>query len=361
MKTEFAEPKLYMTGQELFPDLERLIREAKREILVSVYEFTQDTIGKKFSKLFGEAARRGVRVRVLFDNVELLRDLNESVRENLQMLGADVIIFRPLKSWLPWHPLASACRNHVRLLLIDRKIFGLGGMSFAGTSLLRQDLFMLCRAGHAPDIAEYFEKLCRLAFRSSLPQALSLGKSAVILPGYTLLTSGPQKRDREIYRWLENTIHGAKKYIGIATPFFFVDRHILKHLAQARRRGVNIEIITPLRTDKPRYDWFRAVPVPYLTRRGVLWHGAKEYFHSKCCIVDDQWMFGSANIDIFGIERNYELNVCGSEKKMRALLEEHLAGLKKDAATITTQPTPWYIHILIIVFRRLAEFILKLT
>ncbi|MDO8558149.1 MAG: phosphatidylserine/phosphatidylglycerophosphate/cardiolipin synthase family protein [bacterium] len=361
MNTEFSEPKLYTTGQELFPDLERLICEAKKEILVSVYEFTQDTIGKKFSKIFGEAARRGVRVRVLFDNVELLRDLNESIRENLQMLGVDAIIFRPLKSWLPWHPLMAACRNHVRLLLIDREIFGLGGMSFTGTSLARQDLFLLSRTEHASDIAEYFEKLCRLAFRPSLPQTLSMEKSAAALPGYTLLTSGPQRRDREIYRWLENAIRNAKKYIGIATPFFFPDRRILKHLAQASRRGVKIEIVTPLRTDKPRYDWFRAVPVPYLTRRGVLWHGSREYFHSKCCIVDNQWMFGSANIDIFGIERNYELNVCGNEKKMHDMLERHLVQLKKGAATITTQPTPLYIHILIILFSRLAEFILKLT
>ena len=38
-----------------------------------------------------------------------------------------------------------------------------------------------------------------------------------------------------------------------------------------------------------------------------------EYFHQKYFLIDDDWCLGSANFDMISMNRNYELNICGSD------------------------------------------------
>ena len=111
------------------------------------------------------------------------------------------------------------------------------------------------------------------------------------------------------------------------TPFFLPAAKLLTKILEAKRRGVAVEIITPLRTDKPRYDSFRALPAPLLIQNGVSWRGTKKYFHQKFFIFDDQWIMGSANFDIISFERNYELCIRGSgeeecSRKLESIADE---------------------------------------
>ena len=359
---KFLRPELFTTGSTLFPVLLEAIGQAKEEILIAAYELKNDATCGQFIKSLGDAAARGVRVRVLFDNVELVSDSTEFIKNTLYSRGVAVCVFRPLRTWLPFHPLIAACRNHARFVLIDKIIFGCGGMSFTDVSLTRNDIFLLCAIRMPPDaLREYFEKLLALAEKSSVPEALAFKNTAPICAGYTLLASGPEKRDQEIYDWLDRMCDKARHAIVIGTPFFFPDTPLLHKLAVARSRGVHVEVITPLSTDKPRYDWFRAAPILWLVARGVQWLGARAYFHSKFCIVDTQWTFGSANIDIVGTQRNYELNACGDDALILQKLHGHAKELTLHAVDIFRQPMPRSVKLLIRIFHPLAEYIFKLT
>ena len=120
-------------------------------------------------------------------------------------------------------------------------------------------------------------------------------------------------------------------------------------------------MLTPLRTDKPLYDRFRAVPIPYLLKNRVHWTGIDNYFHTKLYIIDDQWMFGSSNFDIISLKRNYELNVFGRSGPTLEKCEACIEHLKERASVASIRPEPLWMRMLFILFYRIAEFFFKLT
>ncbi|MDP3963049.1 MAG: phosphatidylserine/phosphatidylglycerophosphate/cardiolipin synthase family protein [bacterium] len=360
MYEQFNQPLLYEDGDKLLSRIENLIDTAQDEILISVYALQPDRTGMRLATALKKAAKRHVRIRIVFDNVEIPADLTAKILGDLEVAGIEARVFRPLDAWLPFHPLAAACRNHVRLFVFDRRIIGLGSSSFEDAQQGRHDLFLFTPVTQPDAIVAYFEKLWILAERSRIPQALGFPDGFLTEQDYKLIVTGPHRTDHEIYAWCLDRFSRAKRRISIATPFFFPDKRILKSLVSAHRRGVSVQIFTPLRTDKPRYDWFRVIPLPWLIRHGITWYGTQKYFHAKFCIVDDAWMLGSANFDIIGTERNFELNAWGSDDGMREALDRCIGAYKENASTAWSQSVPRHIKLLLAVFHGLAEIIFKL-
>ncbi|MDO8492068.1 MAG: phospholipase D-like domain-containing protein, partial [bacterium] len=234
----FENPQFFFNGESLFPALEKMINESQEEIMVSVYTFKNDSVGEYFINALGAAAKRGVRVRVLFDELGS-RHKVKTVLDTLHHAGVEAKAFRPLEGWLLRHPLATLCRNHTRLVIIDKTLFGLGGMSIARIYEKREDIFMLHRSGIIVEQARlYYEKLWNLASRISPPDPLigpNINHSSL---GYTLLKSGPEKINQEIYHWLNRACKSATNRITIATPFFFPDHELQRALVGAIMRGI---------------------------------------------------------------------------------------------------------------------------
>ena len=336
------------------------IEQAKEEILISTYAFNSDRVGKPFIAALCDAARRGVRVRVLFDYFGS-RDDAQNISEKLSAAGISVRAFRPISKWILKHPLALMCRDHARVFLIDRTLFGLGGMGFADIYRERSDIFMLHRVLSAAAVVSFFENLWQLDSRVSLSKPLRDASNPALSFDYALLASGPLKRDQDIYRWLIEACSTAQKHIRIITPFFFPDRRLLGEFADALARGVQVTIITPIRTDKPRYDRFRAVAAPQLASRGATWYTTHYFFHAKIFTVDTHWAFGSANFDIISTQRNYELSICGTGGAILRQLQNIADGFMRDGVRMNAISTPLFIKILGSIFYRTTEFFFKLT
>jgi cardiolipin synthase A/B len=360
---KFSEPQFYTRGSELFGELLLLIHSAQEEILISTYSFEYDKIGAQFVRALSAAAKRGVRVRVVFDDFGS-RNTGRIVKKNLEESGVGVRIFRPLEEWILRHPMKMMCRDHARIVLIDRKIFGLGGMSFADVYEGRKDLFMICSSLNSGFILLYFKNLWELAVNARpQPQyALSVVSEKAVISSCNLIVSGPESRSQEIAAWIADAVLRAKDRILIASPFFFPEKDMLKLLHAAKSRGVKIKILTPLRTDKPRYDRFRAMPAPLLEAlNSACWKGVHQFFHSKIFIADNAWTIGSANFDIISTRRNYELNLAGQGGPALVKLENIFAGLEKQTSTRSSVPSPIWMRLLAAMFYDVAEFFFKLT
>ena len=59
------EARVLRDGQQAFPVMLDLIRSAQRSVWFENFIFAGDATGLRFAKVLGEAARRGVEVRVL--------------------------------------------------------------------------------------------------------------------------------------------------------------------------------------------------------------------------------------------------------------------------------------------------------
>lgn len=351
---------MYRTGRDLFPVLAEIIKNAKDEVLLSSYALADDGVGRSIIDALKKAAYRGVKIRVLLDAFGT-RDHVYDIERELSREGIESRIFRPIRKWIVTHPLLLLCRNHTRIILIDRTLFGLGGMGLRNTDLDRQDLFILQRTRFPDAVAAYFERLWFLASKVHLDETLSDQKSQENKIDFGLLTSGPNKKDQQIYHWILEKIIKARNRITIVSPFFFPDHKLQHVLLGAIERGVHVQLITPQRTDKPRYDRFIAMPAPQLLKYGAQWLRTCIYFHAKFVIIDGSWTFGSANFDIISTKRNYDLNITGEDGKILKKLEQEAEHLAKNSEKADKFSVHWLLRWTYALSYHVIEFFLKLT
>jgi len=336
----------FRNGEEFYPFLERAIEAATSEVLINVYSFHNDPVGERFLSLLKRKARDGVRVRLLFDGIGSWGDQRELVCE-LRAAGGDVRIFRPYRWYLARHPVSFLYRDHARIFLIDRKLFGLGGLGIGEIYRTREDFFLVTPVIHPEPLVAFFDELWRLASEWRDGGKCAAVSGSGIARGMTTLASGPHAGEDSIYRRLLGAVGQASRRVTIVTAWFFPPQELLDALVAAHRRGVEVTIVTPLQTDRLRYDGFRALPMSRLLGCGIRWYGVDRYFHQKFFIVDDAWCMGSANCDVLSLRRDYELGVAGERGPLLAELERNTARLTAEAEFITVHPLPF-------IFRKLG-------
>lgn len=338
------------SGAEFYPEFKKILAAARREILINTYAFHNDRIGREFKDILIAKAQEGVRVRVIFDSFGSWYD-QRGLLADLRAGGAEARLFRDKLAYAWRRPFSSLYRDHARLMLIDRKYLGLGGMGIGEIYYSRKDCFCLGKIRESAALVRLFDCLWALAKRPGRLPA-DLREPLPILPGISAMISGPYRSEAEIYEWLISRIRSARDRIVIVATWFFPSAEILAALLSARARGVKISLVTPLATDREKYDGFRALPMSRLLSR-IEWYGTREYFHQKYFLADEEWCMGSANFDILSLRRNYELDICGRDGAVLSYLENDFRGLTAKTKPRTSHPTP-------VIFRHLSSWSYRL-
>ena len=126
----------------------------------------------------------------------------------------------------------------------------------------------------------------------------------------------------------------------LVVPYFLPDPGFLKALREAKKRGVNVQIILPWETDH--------VILTYAMRSyWVLWASlgfkiflVKKMIHAKAILIDDKWaMVGSSNVDAQTFYRNHEINLIFTDKKMIMNLKNIFLDWKKKSRLF--RPIKW--------------------
>jgi cardiolipin synthase len=342
----------------MFLTVEDAVRRAREEALVTLSTLADDSIGGRFIDALCEAARRGVGVQVIVDGYGSRRSFAR-VKKILTAAGVSVSVFRPFRKWLLRDPLAALCRIHARVLVVDRTLFGLGSIVFKNEFGDSVDLFLLLEPPETGTIVEIFEQFKTLATRRRRPALASTGRT--IGNGLSLLVSGPDAESQEIHRWLLSACRSAGQRIWIAAPIFFPTRDLLSELRAAARRGADVKIVTPLRTQR-RQDMLRAVPLHGLVAKsGVQWYPARTYFRSKFSIFDDRWTLGSANFDVLSMKKSLELNVWAEGGPILGELETFFSLLTTSSSGVAAADAWPIARVMVPLFYRTAEFLFALT
>ena len=95
----------------------------------------------------------------------------------------------------------------------------------------------------------------------------------------------------------------------IVTPYFLPDSVLLRALQVAAMRGVEVDIVIPVRSNVPIMDWAMAPQLPELLARGCRVHrrSPQPFDHSKILVVDGFWcLIGSTNWDARSLRLNFE-------------------------------------------------------
>jgi len=157
---------------------------------------------------------------------------------------------------------------------------------------------------------------------------------AVASPGarvVQVLTSGPDEGPNRIYRSLLSAIDASRRSVYLTMAYFAPGADMVQALSDAARRGVDVVLVLPGRSDLALVLHAGRANHEQLLAAGVRLHELQQaLLHAKTAVIDGVYStVGSSNLDWRSLADNSELNVVvlgddfGSE--MEALFRRDLA------------------------------------
>ena len=334
-------------GAAAYPAMLAAIRAAKHHIHLEVYIFEEDQAGHEFLDALIERAKAGVQVRVIYDSFGS-KGTSREFFEVLKKGGVQVHEYSPVD---PANLLKKGVllnqRDHRKLLIVDARVAFLGGINisevYSGDSGPRigdvpfdqrpwRDTQLQVEGPVVNELQKTFlsqwekERKEKLADPALLPQQKPAGNLAMrALEGVNDQAINP------LYVTLISALASAEASVHITMAYFVPDKQLLDELKAAVKRGVDVKIVLPSRTD----GWvvFHAGRSFYdeLLESGVkIYERKNRLLHSKYAVVDGVWStVGSSNMDWRSMLHNLELNavILGPEfgGRIEALFEKDLA------------------------------------
>lgn len=320
------------------------IDRAQHQIHVQFYIIQSDHAGRALRDHLVACARRGVKVRVLYDDVGG-KSLDRHFWTPLREQGGEVAVFNrvsPFTRRLRRRDRVDF-RNHRKIVIVDDHVGFTGGIN-VGREYLGLDPSVghwrdthVCLEGPAvAALQRVFLRDWRIAGGRSAPAspteataAPPVGEALV-----QIVASGPDNVWSPIEHTFVHAITQARERVWIATPYFVPSPAVEAVILAAALRGVDVRLLVPLKADSLLVNL--AARSYY---RGLLEAGAKIYLyrrgflHAKVMLID-HWMatVGSANLDVRSFYLNYELNAFVFD---RPLVETMATQFMRDLADAT--------------------------
>jgi cardiolipin synthase A/B len=333
--------ELLASGEAAFARITSLFETAQRSIDISTFILGDDETGHAVLELLSRKAGEGVRVRLLLDGLFAFRS-NRKALARFAKAGGRYAIFMPLLR-LPFRGPANL-RNHRKIIVVDGQRAILGGMNLAieymGPTPHPGRWRDLSLAMSGPAVIHL-----HAVFRSDWEFAAIGGgddvESLEFLPPQSgsarlqVVASGPDVLLDTYYDAILSALFQAKRRIWIATPYFIPDESIARALILAIRRGVDVRIVVPARSNHLTADiaggsYLRQIEdtgghvCPYLP----------SMMHAKVALIDsDIGVLGSANLDMRSLFLDYEIAVF-------AYSSEHLEELTKWFESLLAECAP---------------------
>jgi cardiolipin synthase len=319
------------TGAAGLAAMRAVIAAARHTLGFEIYIWRADATGAAFRAALADAARRGVRVRVLVDAWGSL-EMPGSFLDPLRAAGAEVRWFNPLSLGRGLH------RNHRKLVVADDEVAVLGGFNvgddFDGDGVTRgwRDLGVELRGAAVPALGSAL--LGQFGLASYQHRRLArfrrrLQPQRVDVPDARLYLLSPGRGRNPLQTDLDADLRRAR-LVQVVSAYLLPTRRVRRALTGAARRGARVQVIVPGRSDVPLARLAARALYGRLMRAGLeLYEYAPQILHTKLVAADHAAYVGSANLDIRSLTINYELAVRLDAPRAvagaRELFADHLA------------------------------------
>ncbi len=295
---------------------------AKTSVVMVFYIWGEGGAADAVTEAIVRAAKRGVSCRLLIDALGARPWWRSRVPSRLRAAGVEVRAALPaglIRSFVG----RTDLRLHRKIVVIDGTIAWTGSMNMVDPRYFKTD------AG----VGEWIDAMVRLEGPAVAPLAataiadwrLETGEPVVKLvqsaglhlnaPVGTVdmqvIPSGPGISGDGLLQMMIALIDSARERLVLTTPYFVPDVSLLRALARATGRGVEVGIVVPERVDSvlARYaarsyydDLLGSGIAVHLYRGGLL--------HTKSITIDRaRAMFGTANFDMRSLWLNYEVTL----------------------------------------------------
>jgi cardiolipin synthase len=305
-----------VNGDRIFPPMLAAIRAARVSICFETFIYWSGDIGEQFAAALEDAARRGVRVHVLFDWVGTRRR-EPRLLKRLKDCGVEVELYHEL-SW--FHIGRMNNRTHRKLLIVDGETGFTGGAGIAPQWLgdaqdpdhWRDTHYQVRGPVVAQMQAVFLDNWIKatgivLHGPAYFPPLEAVGDMDAQMFG-----SSPSGGSESMQLMFLLAIGAARRSIDITSSYFVPDALTIDALVAAVHRGVVVRLLVPGRyTDVPlvrrasRAGWGR------LLKAGVaVFEYQPTMIHCKVAVIDGHWTtLGSANFDNRSFRLNDEANL----------------------------------------------------
>ncbi|HUS28839.1 MAG TPA: phosphatidylserine/phosphatidylglycerophosphate/cardiolipin synthase family protein [Kofleriaceae bacterium] len=290
---------------------------AKRSICFETYILAGDTTGDRFKIALVERARAGIEVRLIYDAVGSF-GLSDAWVSDLRAAGIEVIAFNPIAPWRQRFRLSH--RDHRKMLVVDDEVGFTGGLNIANDYAAVEDggvgwHDMHCRVTGpiVYDMARGFRRNWIRAGGKTYPPVRRPSSSPTGEgTSYVRLLENALRRQRTGFRRAYlHVMRAAHRTIRIENAYFLPDRGIRRALVAAARRGVDVQVIVPGRSDVKLIEYASLYALRHLAKRGIkVWRWSGIMLHAKTAVVDAIWStIGSYNFDSQSRFNNLEVTV----------------------------------------------------
>lgn len=315
-----SDVRLYMRGDSLIEDMVGAIERAEREILVETFIWRDDRAGRLMRDALARAADRGVAVYVLWDWFMSDHDLVDGFFPD----AIEVYPFKEIRANLSALRPGNILRDHRKVLVVDTVIAFAGGYNFGDEYLDWRDTHLRVEGAAARELANAF-----VDFWNHHTPALATRLGPVLDrpwdPQVLVHRNDPTLAIFPIRGMYMEAIDRAQERAWITTAYFVPDRSFREALTDAARRGVDVRVLLPARSNHPLTDVLAHGMFEELLTAGVRIFLYRDFMlHAKTAVVDHTWTtVGTANLDRWSMLGNYEINL----EVRSTRLAEHVAAV----------------------------------
>jgi len=318
----------YTFGQDLYDDMLAAIEGARHQILFETYIWKGDETGQRFKAALIAAAQRGVDVYVIYDTFA-----NLVVAPAFKHFPPDLKVLRyPVWSaGLRFWDLGRYGRDHRKILVIDETVGFVGGYNIGSPYATEwRDTHVRIEGPDVWDLKRAFADFWNLHRRRRLGssgQPLLLEAASQWDPRVRVHRNVPRLWMFPIRVMYLEAINRATRNVWLTQAYFLPDQDFVDALKEAARRGVDVRLLIPLKSNHIVADWISRGYFSQLLEAGVRILRFKDAMvHAKTATIDGSWStVGTANVDRLSLQGNYEINVEIIDPAMARVMEEIFA------------------------------------
>lgn len=333
---------IYSNGEEHYSALLADIAQAQNTIDFESYIFSNDSAGQLVANALIQAIERGVDVRVLVDGVGS-PFWGSGLALTLEKAGAQTKIYNPFP-WQVWNWSRSTRRhwliikwlylmfyinrrNHRKTAIIDHKIAYVGSFNVHRCHLPKnkggfnwRDTSVRITGTNLSDLTEEFERTWHhKPIRNRIRDAVRRIKTH---HRFKLNTCHYSRRI--LLKQLLRRFSQSHQCIWLTCAYFVPSARIIRRLKEAAKRGVDVKLLLPKKSDHFIMDWVMGTYYKSLLSANIkIFVYKPSVLHAKSLIIDDWMMVGSTNLNsrslLHDLEADVELKTIEAQERLKQL------------------------------------------
>ena len=335
--------ELLRDAAENYPAWLDAINSAEKWIHFESYIVHDDDSGREFAAALSAAAKRGVKVRVVYDWVGALTTTTWMFWERLRRAGVRV---RPFNQPRLESPLGWLSRDHRKMIGVDGKVGFVTGLCVG--NLWRgnrargadpwRDTGVAVWGPAVADIEQAFADVWAATGRAIPAEEIPSPGSFAPAGTVALRVIATQPSTAGLFRLDQLVAAVARRRLWITDAYFVGTSPYVQALIAAAQDGVDVRLLMPgSGTDLPLVQNMSRAGYRQLLEAGVRvfeWNGSM--VHAKTAVADGKWArVGSSNLNIQSWLGNWELDVAVEDEGFARQMEEmYLTDLERSTEVV---------------------------